>query len=216
MIELAAVLQDMADELSRLRIPFAVVGGLAVSVRGTPRFTNDADLAVAVEGDRQAEQLVRDLLGRGYRLLSQLEHRDTGRLATMRLVSPRSQGPTNFVVDLLFASAGIEAEIVRAAERAEVLPQLVLPVARRGHLIAMKVLSASDRRPLDRADLLDLLRMANEDDLRLTREALGAMHAMGTERGRDLHAELREHMRLAALPPDPTFTPRAGPPTPPP
>ena len=214
MIELAAVLRDMATELEGEGFRFAVVGGLAVTIRGTPRFTGDADLAVAAATDGQAEHLTRHLLGRGYRLHAQVEHRETGRLAIVRLVSPRSHGPNHFIVDLLFSTTGIEPEIVRAAEPAEVMPGVVLPVARRGHLIAMKVISASDKRLLDRADLLDLLRRADDGDLQMARQAVGASQATGLHRDRNLSAELEEHLRLARLPDDPTFIPRAVPPAP--
>jgi hypothetical protein len=37
---------------------FALVGGLAVSVRAEVRFTRDVDLAVAVSSDAEAESLV--------------------------------------------------------------------------------------------------------------------------------------------------------------
>lgn len=43
-------------------------------------------------------------------------------------------------MDLLFASSGIEHEIVAAADPLEVLPDLTVPVARTGHLIALKPL----------------------------------------------------------------------------
>jgi hypothetical protein len=165
LIELAAVLQDMANELTRLGFRFALVGGLAVSIRGQPRFTNDADLAVAVGADAEAERLSRELQSRGYQLLAQLEHRDT---------------------------------------------------ALRGHLIAMKVLSASDKRPLDRADLLYLIQRSDDADLRLARSSLETVQARGCDSARDLQAEFAEHLRLARLPPDSPFIPRAAPPTPPP
>jgi hypothetical protein len=41
--------------LQRASVPFALVGGLAVSVHVEPRFTRDIDLAVAVAGDAKAE-----------------------------------------------------------------------------------------------------------------------------------------------------------------
>lgn len=50
------------------------------------------------------------------------------------------------VVDVLFASSGIEPELVRAAEPIEVLPSLTVPVARTGHLIAVKLLARDDER----------------------------------------------------------------------
>jgi hypothetical protein len=82
---------------------------------------------------------VRDLLGCGYSLFSTLEH-DNGRLATVRL--RRHIGGVGIIVDLLFASSGIEPEIVEAAEAVEISPKLTLPVATTGHLIALKLLPA--------------------------------------------------------------------------
>jgi hypothetical protein len=41
----------LATDLSASRAPFALVGGLAVSVRTEPRFTRDADFALAAAGD---------------------------------------------------------------------------------------------------------------------------------------------------------------------
>lgn len=43
------------------------------------------------------------------------------------------------VTDLLFASYGVEPEIVEGADRIRAPPDLVLPVATVGHLIAMKL-----------------------------------------------------------------------------
>jgi hypothetical protein len=214
LIELAPVLQDMAKELGSLGLEFAVVGGLAVSVRGTPRFTADADLAVAVESDAEAETVVRQMLSRGYGLKAQIEHRETGRLAIVRLVSPKSHGPNQFIVDLLFASSSLEPQVVAGAQPAEVLPGILLPVARRGHLIAMKVLSMSDKRPQDRVDVLNLAALASAEDMTLARAALASVEAQGLEQGRRLQQELEECIRLAAEP-DPTFIPRPLKPTPP-
>jgi hypothetical protein len=69
------------------------------------------------------------------------------------------------IVDLLFASCGIEPEIAEGAETLEVLPKLLLPVASTGHLIAMKLLSRDDdTRPNDRADLMALAAKADDAD----------------------------------------------------
>ena len=64
----------------------------------------------------------------------------------MRLTrSSKLQAP---VIHLLFASSGIEPEVVAEAEPIELLPNLTIGVARTGHLIALKVLSRDDvRRP---------------------------------------------------------------------
>jgi len=59
---------------------------------------------------------------RGYRDAgAMLEHEATGRLATMRMVAPHPR-EDGIVVDLIFASTGIEPEIVEAATPIDVLP----------------------------------------------------------------------------------------------
>jgi hypothetical protein len=55
--------------------------------------------------------------------------------------------------DLLFASSGLEAEIVATSEAIELASGLVVPAARPSHLVAMKVLSHCSARPQDMADL---------------------------------------------------------------
>lgn len=46
-------LRRINSDLTQAGVPFAVVGGLAVSVRTEPRFTRPADLAVALSTDRE-------------------------------------------------------------------------------------------------------------------------------------------------------------------
>ncbi|MBL8899776.1 MAG: hypothetical protein JNM84_19250 [Planctomycetes bacterium] len=62
----------MARDLEARKTAFALVGGLAVSVRCEPRFTRDLDLAVAVASDLEAEALVREWIRGGYRILAQM------------------------------------------------------------------------------------------------------------------------------------------------
>ena len=64
MNRLQAALAEIGRVLDECDIDWALVGGLAVSARAEPRFTRDVDLAVAVEGDPEAESLVRELRGR--------------------------------------------------------------------------------------------------------------------------------------------------------
>lgn len=52
-----AALRQIVTDLGTLGRRFALVGGLAVSVRTEPRLTRDADLAVLVADDRDAEAL---------------------------------------------------------------------------------------------------------------------------------------------------------------
>ena len=156
MTALESALRQIGADLARACVAFALVGGLAVSVRTEPRFTRDADLAVALASDAQAEALINQLRAYGYRIEAIVEQSAVGRLATVRLISSKEAGAP--VVDLLFASSGIEAEIVAEAEPIELLPGLTMGVARVGHLIALKVLSRDDiARPQDLVDLRALL-----------------------------------------------------------
>jgi len=72
------------------------------------------------DDDADSEGLVRSLLTAGYRLLASVEQDQAGRLATVRLACPIGDG--DVVVDLLFASSGIEAEIAQAADVTEIVP----------------------------------------------------------------------------------------------
>lgn len=187
---LGSALRRLDIDLRDARVGWALVGGLAVSVRAEPRFTRDVDAAVVVDGDAAAEALARSLMSRGYQMLATIEQEQTGRLATVRLL-PRGGEPAGVVVDLLFASSGIESELVAAAEVRQIDAGLTIPIARTGHLIALKLLARDDtHRPLDAADLLALRKAADESELGLAREAVRLITERGYHRGRDLHAAL--------------------------
>lgn len=186
MRKVEAALRRIAQDLAGLGRGFALVGGFAVSVRTEPRTTRDVDLAVVVRDDEDAEQVTFALTAKGYKLVTAIEQAAVGRLATVRL-----EAPSGTVVDLLFASSGIEAEVVRDAEQIAVIRGLTLPVPTLGHLIALKVLSRDDRsRPQDRVDLAALLGASTEVDLEAARVALALVEARGFARGKRLLAEL--------------------------
>ena len=181
MNSLERALRDITADLNEAGAPFALIGGLAVSVRTEPRFTRNADLAVAVANDAGAEALVRELRARDYRIEAIVEQAAVDRLATVRLT--RSNEPHPPVIDLLFASSGIESEVVADADAIELLPNLTLRVARTGHLIALKVLSRDDTaRPQDL--------VATAPELDRAREAVLLIASRGYHRGRSLSAEL--------------------------
>lgn len=189
MTALEAALRQIDRDLAEAHVAFALVGGLAVSARTEPRFTRDADIAVAVAGDAEAEALIHQLRGRGYEVDALVEQEAVGRLATVRLT--RSHEPFAPVLDLLFASSGIEPEIVAEADVIELLPSLNIRVATTAHLMALKVLSRDDAtRPQDVSDLRALLRVASPTDVARARAALTLITARGYQRGRDLEAEM--------------------------
>jgi predicted nucleotidyltransferase len=93
----------------------------------------------------------------------------------------------NVVVDLLFASSGIEPELIERATVLTVIPGLELPVASVGDLLAIKVLARDDRtRPQDWDDLRALLDVASARDLAQARASLQLIGKRGFGRGRPL------------------------------
>lgn len=73
MNKIEAALRRVQADLLGLGAAWALVGGLAVSARAEPRLTRDADVAVLVGDDEQAESVVRRLVAAWYRLLASTE-----------------------------------------------------------------------------------------------------------------------------------------------
>jgi|GEM_PF-218224 len=177
------------EALESIGAKFALIGGQAVAARTEPRFTEDVDLAVWVADDRDAQQLVFTLAQRGWKMQSAVEQLARRRLATVRLSPPGEK--TDVLVDLLFASSGIEPETVAAATPMRLLEIAALPVATVGHLIAMKVLSESKTRLQDRIDLEKLLAVATPAELAVAEESLHLVTSRGFARRKKLLAILR-------------------------
>jgi hypothetical protein len=107
-----------------------------------------------------------------------LEQDYVHRLATIRLIRP-VPGKSQVFVDLLFCSSGIEDQVVACADRLEVCPETGVPVARVGHLIALKLPSRDDRRLQDQMDLQALLAVATEADLEGARKGVALIVGRG-------------------------------------
>jgi predicted nucleotidyltransferase len=188
---LETALRQICADLVDTHYSFALVGGLAVSARTEPRFTRDADIAVAVTNDTEAEALIRRLRSAGYEIEAIVEQDAVRRLATVRL--RRSSESPEPVIDLLFASSGIEPEIVAEADEIDLLPRLRVRVATTGHLIALKVLARDDvSRPQDVGDLRALLRAGSAADVARARAALTLITERGYHRARNLSADLEK------------------------
>ncbi|MCU1399476.1 MAG: hypothetical protein JWN62_2585 [Acidimicrobiales bacterium] len=169
-----------------------LIGGLAVSARSMPRFTFDADLAVAVDSDEQAESLVRSFVARGYEVVATMEQSGVDRLAGIRFIDP-----DGVALDVLTASSGIESEIVAAAEEIDVVEGFPMRVATAGHLIALKLLSVGPGRETDAADLRALASVATKSDWQQASEAVELIVQRGFNRDRDLAASLATLRREA-------------------
>lgn len=174
-------LRELAAFLDEIDVRYALIGGLAVSVHSEPRFTSDVDLVVAVSSDEESESIIYQLVNRGYQTNSVIEQDQSGRLATARL-----QLGDHAVTDVLFASSGVEHEIVDGAVLVEIVPTLILPVAQIGDLIVLKLLASSEDRPQDQMDIRNLLDVADSKDIERARWIAGQIMQRGTNRGREL------------------------------
>jgi len=178
-------LAAICRELVRLGRRFALVGGLAVSVRAEVRFTRDVDIVVPVTDDAEAESLTYELRLAGYSAVASVEHETRHRLSTVRLMSP-----SGVKVDLLFASSGIEAEIVDGATPVDLEGAGSVPVANAEELLAMKVLSMTATRLQDRIDAQHLLQFTPKLDISRVRAHLARITDRGYAREQDLEAKL--------------------------
>lgn len=188
MSALATLVRDITDRLSRESARFALVGGLAVSARTEPRFTRDVDLVVVANDDQESSSIIATLVP-PFRVLEILEHERLGRLAAVRLGTV-AEGDSGPVLDLLFASSGIEAEIAMAATMLELFPGVDVPIARTGHLIALKLLSRDLQRPQDEGDLQRLVATANDGEIEVAYTAARLIVERNANRGRNLAEDL--------------------------
>lgn len=191
-MKLRETLVELVGQLEAARVGFAVVGGLAASARGEAGFTRDIDIVVAVSNDAGAEAVVFQLTQRGFRVLATVEQDATHRRATARL-----QHGSGVVCDLIFATCGIEREIVDGAEPLKLFDTPIRTAAVEA-MVAMKVLSATDRRPRDLGDIQAMLQAHPDLDEAEVRRLLNAIVERGFARGQDLlekWAQIRVRLR---------------------
>ncbi|MDP1829949.1 MAG: nucleotidyl transferase AbiEii/AbiGii toxin family protein [Archangium sp.] len=188
-----SALEETRRVLDEEQRPYALIGGLAISARATPRFTHDVDFALFCT-DAEAEGLVGSFVRRGWAVDALLMTKSTNRIATVRLTPPRSK----VLVDLLFDFTGIERDIVTSATDALVRDGQTMPVATRAHMIAMKVLAF---RPKDKVDVDYLLDRATKPEIAVARRALAEMARAGKEPKRDLVGDLDELLAVRAARP---------------
>ena len=177
--------------LATLQIRWALIGGLAVSTHANPRFTNDIDLSVSASSDKDVEHIIFQLQQQRWKAEHIFETQDKAYISTVRFTHPHHP---DIFIDMLFASSGIETEIVDEAISLEVLPDLYIKVAQIGHLLALKVLSECDGREQDTLDIKALLQESSDIDLAKAKEACELITSRGFHRGRALEKLLEQHL----------------------
>jgi predicted nucleotidyltransferase len=145
---LQTTLLDTVSFLNDQAIRYALIGGLAASIRGEPRVTADVDLVIAADLDR-ALRLVAVLKdGKFEPLFAQVEE-----VVQQALILPLRHRTTRVKVDLAIGLSGFERQLIERAADVEI-DGLRIPVATAEDLLIMKALAA---RPRDDQDAIGLI-----------------------------------------------------------
>jgi hypothetical protein len=139
-------LHAIAAALTGAAIPYAVCGGVAVTIHGATRSTKDLDVLLRPEDLARVIELVRPL-GYAFAALPMTFDEGTPRERHVQRIS-KIDGRDHLVLDLMLADAAFAGAL---DDRVVVpLPEGPVAVVSRSTLIRMKELA---RRPQDVADL---------------------------------------------------------------
>lgn len=146
-----ATIRRLVRALDQLRVPYAIIGGVAVSIRATPRFTEDVDAVVwAGEGDWEA--LLCGLQEQG------LQARPNDPIAFARrnrLLLLEDEDSVE--VDLSLGALPFEEELIESADLVEIMPNLTARIATAEALVIMKAIAW---RPKDLLDIREIVGVA--------------------------------------------------------
>ncbi|MDR3690719.1 MAG: hypothetical protein P4L46_15180 [Fimbriimonas sp.] len=138
----------LSATLRSLGIEFAIVGGVAVGLVSTPRFTADVD-AVLLDLDDRLEWFVAELLKAGYesRAMDPIGLARRTRVLTMR-------DESGVGIDLMLGLLPFDTDLVSNAVLATLSDASTVPVASPGHLVVMKAVAW---RPRDLDDIREIV-----------------------------------------------------------
>ena len=150
MTQLDEAVAEAARKLDGLRIPYMVIGGVAVAIWGEPRLTQDVDFTV--QCDPQDTATINALVTE---FESRTRNPEEFVRQTRVLPVRTSQGAA---ADLIFAGLPFELQAIRRAVAIDVAGYPVRVCAAED-LIVMKVISS---RPRDREDVRSVIRRQRE------------------------------------------------------
>lgn len=150
---LRQLFDDLRDALEGLGVPYAVMGGIAASAWGLPRFTHDIDVAVNLRAS-EIGRLLGALEKRGYLVPEEFRRGWTDQLAgTRKIAVKRVAGKHVWDIDFFLA----ESDFLRSALARRKLVDLdgrQTPLITPEDLIVLKLVAW---RPKDQGDIDDLL-----------------------------------------------------------
>ena len=143
-----STLKRLVDALVELQVPYAVIGGVAVSLRSVPRYTEDVDAVIWYGEDGWSE------------FLSQIEQRGF----KARAANPIAFAQQNRLllltdddsvhVDLSFGALPFEEETIRSAGLIEISEGFSAAIATAEALTVMKAIAW---RPKDQLDIREIV-----------------------------------------------------------
>ncbi|HEY3779975.1 MAG TPA: nucleotidyl transferase AbiEii/AbiGii toxin family protein [Fimbriimonadaceae bacterium] len=136
--------RQLVEVLSELDIRFALVGGVAVSLTSTPRFTADVD-ALILDADERIEWLITKFEKAGYRTRAVDQVGFTRRTRVLTLSDGDDVG-----IDLMLGLLPFDEDLVERCLSRRLADGTAVPVASPEHLVVMKAIAW---RPQDLLDI---------------------------------------------------------------
>ena len=166
MSDLASVVRDFTLLFDRLRIEYAVMGGIAVRLYGIPRATYDVDFTISCQRHR-LPQLYGAVSALGYTVPDPYLQGWVDEVANMPLVKARLYlGEQGVDIDIFLAESSFQRQVLLRRRREQVDNEIVWFVSPED-LILLKLLA---RRPRDLADIGDVFFMQGQLDEKYMRE----------------------------------------------
>jgi hypothetical protein len=159
---LTGALLALARWLESQRVPYAVIGGVAVTLQAAPRFTNDIDAVIWVDDNRWAGLVASATpFGIGARRADVLEFATRTRVLLL-------QHASGVPIDVSCGALPFEHALIERADATEVNGQSIW-VARAEDLLVMKAVA---NRPRDHADIESILVQHPDMDTTAARELI--------------------------------------------
>ena len=146
-------ISDASAWLSESGVPFALIGGLAATIRGRVRVTEDVDCLLACDL-ADAVALLQTVDGSPF----DLAFEDADRMLQTAFILPLDHLRTGVRLDLSVGLTLFEQEAVARAER-QTLNGITIPVITGEDLLVMKLLAD---RPKDQQDIEGIVETADE------------------------------------------------------
>ena len=180
-----AFCREAVDFLVRAKVPYLIIGGLAVGAVGEPRMTGDVDVIGYVSIER-ATALIDAAVVAGFKVASD-ERERLHATGTLRFSKGR------FQLDIILASLPFEDDARARARKRRLFGRLV-PLPTPEDLILFKVLAGRDK------DLVDAVGIARRHLSALDRRYLDAALEAVCELAEDvtLRSRLHEVLRKAS------------------